>query len=502
MSDSLTIKDALTTDSQKKRGILQKFFEGKFYPFLVAAIVLTGHITGYEAYLCCSLLILASISLLVCDSIKPFLPFLLTFVYQINKKHTPGHPTWSNYYLQYEVLIPVLICFLFFVVCIVKYFKNHVYPKLSIKKSPLMISIILLSLAFILNGAFSSKWNLASLLYGSAQVLVYFFLFYLIFYGLEKENKDELINHITYLTALVALVLIGEMIFLFSTYENLITQWGGHLNHGEVLLGWGVSTPIGFSFSILIPVLMRGTIKSKFSIVYFLIATFCLIFAFLTLSRNAMFFSTLAFGISLVIILITSKKRFLLAFLAIILTACFWYIFANYSEKLRDIFYFSFEYFGFSSNSRKRLWDRSIQMFRENLIFGSGFFGYDEEISYTAATFLPDMAHGTIFQLLGSMGLLGIISYAIYRIRSFAPFVRKITVDKILLLGAILVTICMSLLDNYMFYFSTIFYYTTILAVAFRIREEDKKEIAAKKAEKQADKLKRKNLKTEKKICE
>ena len=320
MSDSLTIKDALTTDSQKKRGILQKFFEGKFYPFLVAAIVLTGHITGYEAYLCCSLLILASISLLVCDSIKPFLPFLLTFVYQINKKHTPGHPTWSDYYLQYEVLIPVLICFLFFVVCIVKYFKNHVYPKLSIKKSPLMISIILLSLAFILNGAFSSKWNFASLLYGSAQVLVYFFLFYLIFYGLEKENKDELINHITYLTVLVALVLIGEMIFLFSTYENLITRWGT-LDDSKIVLGWGVSTPIGFSLAVLIPMLMRGTIKSKRFFIYFLLSTLCLIFASLTLSRNAMLFSALAYAVSLIVVLVTSKKKGIILFLSVLLAA-------------------------------------------------------------------------------------------------------------------------------------------------------------------------------------
>ena len=467
--------DTLTTSTEyKKRTILQRFFESKFYAFIVAALVLAGHITSTEAYLCCILLFMTSIALLVCNTIKPFLPFLLTFIYQINKEHTPGHPTWSDYYLQYKVLIPVGILFVFFAVCLVRYFKINICPRLSIKKSPLMISIILLSVAFILNGFLSPKWNVASLLYGSAQVLVYFFLFYLIFYGLEKEDTKKLVDHMTYLTALVALVLIGEMIFLFATYDNLITKWGT-LDDSKIVLGWGVSTPIGFSFAVLIPMLMRGAIKSKHFITYFLLSTACLILAFLTLSRNAMIFSALAYAISLLVVLFSSKKKIIIFLLTLIFTATLVYILINYKEKLEDIFYLAFGYFGFSSGGREKLWSRAFEMFKENPLFGSGFFGYDEEISYSAASFLPDMAHGTIFQLLGSMGLVGIVSYTIYRLRSFAPFVRKITVDKIMLLGAILVTVCMSLLDNYMFYFSTIFYYTVILAIAFRLREEDKK---------------------------
>ena len=77
---------------------MERFFLGKLYPFIIAALVLIGHTTGLEFYLNIPIILSASLAFIVCDSIKPFLPTMLTFLYQINQKHSPGIPYWSDYY--------------------------------------------------------------------------------------------------------------------------------------------------------------------------------------------------------------------------------------------------------------------------------------------------------------------------------------------------------------------------------------------------------------------
>lgn len=469
----ITKKSKLTDAYNKYRPLLRNFFEGKLYPFTVALAVLLGHITALELYFGIAVLLAASLALVVCDTIKPFLPTLLTFVYFVNLKHTPGVPNWSDYYTRLYVLIPVICCFIILAAAAGFFVVKNIVPVFKFKTAPLFTPLVILSAAFLLNGAFSSGWKFASLVFGFAEVAVFFLLFYLLYYGIKNEDPIKLFDYVTYLSLLIAMVLVGEVVFLFLTNDRLISEAGSIVKE-EVLFGWAACNPMGFSLAVIIPLLMRGAMTSKYSLVYLGAAIVTWVSMVLTMSRNALIFGTLGLGISFLIgaFFGPRKRRTLFrivlavgAAAALFGTLILW---NKISAVLAD-----FLSRGFSDNGRFTLWKNSFDNFLKSPIFGRGFFDWGEMDVYESATFVPTMSHNTFFQLISSMGIFGTLAYGYYRVKTVAPFIKKFSFDKAMLLLPILVTLGASLLDNFIFYFYTAFLYILLLAIAFRMRERE-----------------------------
>ncbi len=459
----------------KYRPTLKLFFEGKLYPFIVALFVLLGHITALELYFGIAVLLAAALALVVCDTIKPFLPTLLTFVYLVNLKHTPGVPNWSDYYTRLYVLIPVIFCFVILVAAAACFTVRNIVPSFKLKTAPLFYPLLILSIAFLLNGAFSSGWRFSSLVFGFAEAAVFFLLFYLLYYGIEKEDPAKLFDYVTYLSLLIAMVLVGEMVFLFLTSDRLISDAGAIVKE-EVMFGWAACNPMGFSLAVIIPLLMRGAMTSKYRFVYLDAAVVTWVSVVLTMSRNALIFGTLGLCISFVIGAFfgprkarTLFKVLLAAGAAAALLGAF-VLWDKISTVLAD-----FLSRGFSDNGRFTLWKNSFDNFIKSPIFGRGFFDWGAMDVYESATFVPTMSHNTFFQLISSMGIFGTLAYGYYRVKTAAPFIRKFSFDKAMLLLPILITLGASLLDNFIFYFYTAFLYILLLAISFRMSERETK---------------------------
>lgn len=458
---------------RKYRPALCSFFEGRLYPFLVALAVLLGHVCALELLFGALILLAASAALVLCNTVKPFIPTLLTFVYIVTLKHTPGMPSWSDYYTRLYVLIPIGICFLILAAAIVYFIVKNVAPKFDARKAPMLLPISLLSCAFLLNGAFTSGWKIASLLFGIGEVLVFFLLFYLFYYGLSKESGAELLDYVTYVALLIAMVLVGEVAFLFATSDALISDTGAIVKE-QVLFGWGAWNPMGFSLAVIIPLLVRGAAVCKYRLVYLAaaVAVFCC--AVLTMSRNALIFSTLGLGASMLAAAIFAPrgKRRLFVWVIILGAAGAGLFGILFFDKIAALLQ-DFINRGFSDNGRYELWLNSWENFKKSPIFGRGFFDWGEMDVFESATFVPTMSHNTLFQLLSSMGAFGTLAYGYYRVSSAVPFVKKFSFDKAMILLSILITLGASLLDNFIFYIYTAFLYTILLAVAFRMKNEE-----------------------------
>ena len=76
---ALSLKDV----AGRLREPLVKFLEGRYYPPLVALLVALGHITGLEFYLNIIVILLAGLSLILCESTLSLITPLITFLYQI-----------------------------------------------------------------------------------------------------------------------------------------------------------------------------------------------------------------------------------------------------------------------------------------------------------------------------------------------------------------------------------------------------------------------------------
>ena len=73
--------------------------------------------------------------------------------------------------------------------------------------------------------------------------------------------------------------------------------------------------------------------------------------------------------------------------------------------------------------------------------------------------------------MLSATGILGTLAYLFYRVCTARIFFKNMSLDKLMLLLPILVTLGMSLIDNYTFHVYTTFIYSLCLAVAFEIGE-------------------------------
>ena len=452
---------------------LRGFFMGPIYPALVCLIALFGHVFAIEFYLNIVNMLLISIGLAVCTSLRPAIVVLCTFTYQISVKNTPGEPTWSDYYFTDGRSVVIVALFVIVAIALLFFFiSNGLFTKKRLLSLPHGISFPILTLAFLLSGVSSPAWTPGDLGYAAVQVVCLYIVFYLLYLGLSGENMHELAEYFAYVCALITFLLVGEMINAFITSDSAIVD--GSINRNIFALGWGISNVLGMNLVSLLPMLFYGVIRSKRPITYFLIAVLNYVAVLVVLSRNSMLFGSIIFAVCLIISCFFGERRRLCR----ILSAALLTVALVVSIFLLDEILLLLQRYvtsGFSDSGRFDLWRFGFDSFLEYPLFGKGFFGMEVPLT-DMAEFLPNMVHNTLFQLLGATGIFGTLAYALYRLETLVPFFRRPTLEKTLLGICASTVVLESLLDNFIFYMQTTFVYAVALAIAFLIYDGDRTE--------------------------
>lgn len=452
---------------------LRRFYLSKLYPPIVCAIVFLGHVTGLEVYLNFINTLLLVGALLVCDTVRPFIVSMCTYVYQVSIRNSPGHPTFSDYYYTGWRLVAFSIVIALIIGAIVAFIiKNRIYRRLSFKNTPLLIPLLVLSCAFLLSGVFSGKWTAANLGFAAANIAVYLFAFLFIYHGLsEEESADELAGYVAYVTLCIAFLISGELITLFLTSDAVFAD--GSIVKTEVSLGWGIWNLVAVSLAILIPVLFYGVQNNRYPWLYFFAATVAFVMSVLTMSRNALIFSTLAYAACVLILCFVGKYKKVFRIITAVGVLGVVALTVVFFDKIQLLLGDYFER-GFSDNGRYNLWRAAFDNFLSAPVFGVGFHGFDVETAVFG--FLPKQAHNTVIQLLSATGVVGLLSYGYYRIMSAIPFLKRPSLMKSLFGISILVLLGESLLDNFIFNFYPMLYYAVILATVFKKSREEQAE--------------------------
>ena len=310
------------------------------------------------------------------------------------------------------------------------------------------------------------------MVYGIIEAVCYFFIFIFFYTGFKKENTSELVKYFTYISALIAVLLILQVANLYVSTEGLIS--GGAVIKEKILFGWGIWNTAGACLTVLIPMCFLGVMNNKYPVLYFAVATLTLGAAVLTLSRNAILFGTFFYFVSLLICIFKGRNKKLLLIAAV----CFVALGAVFAvlawDKLVALLSDVINR-GFSDNGRFELWSAGIQNFLKAPIFGSGFFALAND-EFITTNFTPELAHQTFIELLGAAGVVGLLCYAIYRAFTLVPFLKRPSFVKTMLLLSVLVLLAESLIDNFIFHFHHTFHYSITLAIAFRLYEQEREE--------------------------
>lgn len=276
---------------------LRSFFNGRIYPLLIAAAVVIGHISELEFYFGITIGLIAALAFVICPTVKPLIPALMMFIYIISVKNAPGIPNFSNYYFVGWRLYVLIIAATILLASIVYFIVKRIVPEIKAKgRIPMLIPTALFSLSLLLNGLFGKSWTPLNLSFGAIQVSVFFILFYILYFGLAKEDGAQIIDYFIYVSALAIIVLAIEMAHLLLTSEKIFNEDGAIIKE-HILLGWGISNSLGCCASVLLPIPFFGAARTKSkvaAVLYFSVGVIAFILSALSLSRNALVFSAIA----------------------------------------------------------------------------------------------------------------------------------------------------------------------------------------------------------------
>lgn len=453
---------------------IRKFFLGEWYPIFSFALVVFGYISGLEVYTVFINSIVMAIAIVSTLSIKPMLFFMLTFMYQFSAQHLPMKPYYSDHYYTGHRLYILLASAVIIVVAVLVYLaKSRVLRFASFGKIPLFIPLVLFCGAMVTNGILVDGSNLMDLVWGLGQVLVYLVIYVLCFLGLRRENRRELLDYFNHLVILMSWVIVLECLWFIVSGDNSFAEV---VKTRSLALGVGNCNIVGVHAAMLIPANIYGFMKGKRQYLSIITALFVYAVALVSTSRNAMLFGTIYFAMGLIACFVLTKKKSRLVKMTVLFAVflvAFVLIFRDQVIDVIDLY----KDRGMGNNGRYYLWERAFYEFLESPIFGKGFYTIDLTTpnSFDKLSFdlVPDFAHNTIFELLGATGIVGFVTYLVYRISTLKLMLKKTSADRFMLMLSASYIVAASLLDNFVLQIFSPVFYTVTVAIAAIVYEDD-----------------------------
>ena len=343
------------------------------------------------------------------------------------------------------------------------------------------VSIIAMDIAFLTNGMFSDKYNIANLGYGALMAMG-FTVVYFIVSGMLTHSEDPISYACVTMvaTAYVALLQIMQVavelhkkgkFFLFFDAERFGVD-SILINKDDLALGWGISTVIAAVFVLGIPAAMYLAREKKLSLFFYFSSVLFVLGTVIINVRSAMFIGALALIVSMIICCIKGKNRVLIrvytavfALLCIIALIAINYTLVSLSslvDKVVEILRLGVGV----DEARGELWANGIEDFKSSPWFGVGFNdgGYADE--FRKNNVFSNMYHCIFVEIPGAMGVVGCIAFLIHIVSLGILFFKRMSVNKLLLLLVPIMIIGMSIVDNFFFYLHFQIFYGAFVALA------------------------------------
>ena len=403
-------------------------------------------------------ILLSVVLMILYDDFKYALPAILVLLFSYGVG-------FDSQKFPFDIVIPVAIYVIFVVIFTIRKFNVKKFKRI---KS--FIGITILAISFILPilwANFSSEFSVFYVMYFSW--LMYLLLYLLLFMNISRNAFRMLVFSLSWLAMLLGYELAMELIRLKNAEPDR------NIMSFTYYIGWGLCNEAGIMLCFIMPFIFYELIESKsLSITLISIGKLflSLVFVFITNSRGSLIFSITEF-IAMFIIMFFIKYDYkrqkiqLLSFLLIIAITVGIMIIIKY-DLLSLISSTTFKE-GFDSNGRTEMWNDAFKIWSSsfrNVIFGSGIISEIKEKSMyheVMPTFV--VYHSTIFEVLVSGGIIGIVGLAIH---FFEKYKMLYKINKnfsiLLLIGYILVDLYGMIDNTYGMY-----YYMVPLMMVFAV---------------------------------
>ena len=383
-----------------------RFLYSRLYFALLCATIFLCWFFEVEAYGVIGIIFFASIVLIMRRDTTPLIPIIFVVAMIFPRDIDPM--TYANVF-YFFIPLPIAIV------------THFIRFRVPFRVGKLFFPQLAVSIALLLGGigSISLEHYTIGLVYAillGVAILFFYFLFYL--YAYPPKNVDFKL-WIANALNLIALVIVAQVT------TRYIQEFEIHSRIGSgVSIGWGIAN----NYATILLITLAGTFylatKSKFSILYLISAVLQYIIIVISWSRGATLFAAVVLPMFLIALLVGTPKenrRYMVTGLVIVLAIFIGALIALW-EPIMDLIDGVLAQ-GTGVSGRDKLYQEAIDVFMANPIFGAGV-GFDG-VYYRQETMPMYWFHSTLFQIIGSMGILGIISYAWYYYARYRIMVRK-----------------------------------------------------------------------------
>ena len=339
-----------------------------------------------------------------------------------------------------------------------------------------------LAAAMLLNGIFSAAWEPLDLAWGLFMAVGLLLAYFIV---LAMSDKTEnIVGYLLRVCLIVGLMICAEEWILMGRLaaDGMLLEldeagkWTGGFVRDYQVLGWGVSTYAAGMLAILIAPTMALAYSNRRGVWYYLAAVVMFLTIILLNARTAMLMGGIILLACMIICCFgTNRKQNRIVFAAIAAAAlvCVAGIWAVMGTN--DFFGFIAEMLRFDQgdNHRFERWANGWKDFLSAPVFGVGFM----DGAATDPSMYSNMYHNIFVQLIGALGVFGLLAFLFHIIQVAVLCVRKFRLERFLVLLGAAAVILTSLLDNFFFFFSIQLFYGAFLAAAELMLEKTRREL-------------------------
>ncbi len=339
-----------------------------------------------------------------------------------------------------------------------------------------------LAAAMLLNGIFSAAWEPLDLAWGLFMAVGLLLAYFIV--PAMSDKTENIVGYLLRICLIVGLMICAEEWILMGRLaaDGMLLEldeagkWTGGFVRDYQVLGWGVSTYAAGMLAILIAPTMALAYSNRRGVWYYLAAVVMFLTIILLNARTAMLMGGIILLACMIICCFgTNRKQNRIVFAAIVAAAlvCVAGIWAVMGTN--DFFGFIAEMLRFDQgdNHRFERWANGWKDFLSAPIFGVGFM----DGAATDPSMYSNMYHNIFVQLIGALGVFGLLAFLFHIIQVAVLCVRKFRLERFLVLLGAAAVILTSLLDNFFFFFSVQLFYGAFLAAAELMLEKTRREL-------------------------
>ena len=469
--------------------IVRKFLWSRNYPLTLLAVAVICHVLGLDLVGYCVFVLGGIMVNLFLSDCRPLIPTLIIAGTCSSAINGFGRGQSSAFYSSPFVIGSLIALGVLFVASCIAHviiYKSYrgLWTKLSSSLTALGVAVICFSA--LIGGLFSVYYNFMSFIVaGTFAGLLAGVYLYLV---MTMEKRDDNIDYVLFSVMLAGVGVACQVLAFYA-----LNYRGGELDSawkGKLLMGAYISNTAGELIAISLPAYFLFASKRTKGWIYILCACALTGVIALTLCRAALLFAAplMLFGF-LWCCFKGKNKKFSRIFTACCVVlgigAIIAFLCMDGAEKIGGFFSDT----GFADRGRFTLWKQMLSLFTQFPVFGAGFSALYQINNHAAGSvnLYSALAHNTVFQMIGSCGIVGVLALIFHRFTTVRMIVKNFTVDRFFVGITLLMFIAIALLDQTFFFPHFVILYSVLLAVG----ENDYVSVGEKKQEiKEEEKVK------------